>query len=68
MSAVEVGFEDDFWDSRDSVFVNGFSVSNSLCSLKMSASVIELGILDDFWDTKGSLSSMFSQSPVLYVH
>jgi len=48
VSAVEVGFEDDFWDSRDSVFVNDFSVSNSLCALKMSVSVIELGILDDF--------------------
>ena len=23
-SAVELGFEDDFWDSRNSVFVNGF--------------------------------------------
>jgi hypothetical protein len=23
-SAVELGFEDDFWGSRDSVFVNGF--------------------------------------------
>jgi hypothetical protein len=48
-SAVELGFEDDFWDSRDSVFVNYFSVRSSLCALKMSASAVELGFLDDFW-------------------
>jgi hypothetical protein len=24
-SAVEMGYEDDFWDSRDSVFINGFN-------------------------------------------
>jgi len=47
-SAVELGFEDDFWDTRDSVFVNGFSVSSSLCAQKMSASAVELGFLDDF--------------------
>ena len=48
MSAVELGFEDDFWDSRDSVFINGLSVSSSLFAQKMSASAIELGFLDDF--------------------
>ena len=31
-SAVELGFKDDFWDSRDSIFVNGFSVNRSLCA------------------------------------
>ena len=46
--AVELGFEDDFWDTRDSVFVNGLSVSSSLFVPKMSASVVELGFLDDF--------------------
>jgi hypothetical protein len=48
MSAVELGFEDDFWDSRDSVFINGLSVSSSLFAQKMSASAIELGFLDYF--------------------
>jgi len=31
-SGVEVGFEDYFWDSRESVFINGFTVRNSLCA------------------------------------
>jgi hypothetical protein len=48
-STVEVGFGDDFWDNMDSVFVNGFSVSSSLCAQKMSTSAVELGLLDDFW-------------------
>ena len=48
-SAVELGFEDDFSDNRDSVFVNSFSVTSSLCAQKVSASVVELGFLDDFW-------------------
>ena len=47
-SAVELGFEDDFWVSRDSVFINGLSVRSSLFAQKMSASAIELGFLDDF--------------------
>jgi hypothetical protein len=42
-SAVELGFEDEFWDTRDSVFVYGLSVSSSLFAQKMSASVVELG-------------------------
>jgi hypothetical protein len=46
--AVELGFEDDFWDSRDSVFINGLSVRNILFAQKMSASDVELGFLDDF--------------------
>ena len=45
---VELGFEDDFWDSRDSVFVNYFSVSSSLFAQNMSASAVELGFFDDF--------------------
>jgi len=43
-----VGFEDDFCDSRDSVFVNGFSVSSSIYALKMSATAVELGFFVDF--------------------
>ena len=48
-SAIEVGVEDDFWDTKDSVFVKGFSVSRSLSGEKMSASAVELSFLDDFW-------------------
>jgi len=44
-SAVELGFEDDFWDSRDLVFINGLSVRSSLFAQKMSASAVELGPL-----------------------
>jgi len=47
-SAVEMGYEDDFWDSRDSVFINGLSVRSILFAQKMSASAVELGFLDDF--------------------
>jgi ethanolamine utilization microcompartment shell protein EutS len=47
-SAVELGFEDDFWDSKDSVFIDGLSVRSSLFAQKMSASDVELGFLDDF--------------------
>jgi hypothetical protein len=47
-SAVELGFEDDLWDSRDLVFINGLSVRSSLFAQKMSASVVELGFLDNF--------------------
>ena len=42
-SAVELGFEDDFWDDRDSVFIYGLSVRSTLFAQKMSASVVELG-------------------------
>jgi hypothetical protein len=42
-SAVEMGYEDDFWDSRDSVFINGLSVRSILFAQKMSASDVELG-------------------------
>ena len=47
-SAVELGFEDDFWDTRDSVFINGLSVRSSLFAQKISASAVELGFFDDF--------------------
>ena len=47
--AVELGFEDYFWDRWDAVFVNVFSVSSSLCALKMSASGAVVGFLDYFW-------------------
>jgi hypothetical protein len=48
-SAVELGFEDDYWDSRDSIFINGLSIISILFPQKMSASAVELGFLDDFW-------------------
>ena len=48
-SAVELGFEDDFWDCRVSVFINGLSVRSILFAQKMSTSHVELGFLDDFW-------------------
>ena len=47
-SVVERVFEDDFWDSRDSVFIKGLSVRSSLFAQKMSASAVELGFLDHF--------------------
>jgi hypothetical protein len=66
-SAVELGFEDDFWDSRDSVFVNTFSVTSSLCAQKMSASAVELGFLDDFWVPGSKFLSTVSDAAVVYV-
>jgi len=48
-SAVELVFEDDFGNSRYSVFVNCFRAISSVCALKMTASAVELGLLDDFW-------------------
>jgi len=47
-SGIELGFEDEFWDNRGSVFINGLSVRSSLFAQKMSASTVELGFLDDF--------------------
>jgi hypothetical protein len=47
-SAVELGFEDDFWDNWDSVFNNGLYVRSSLFAQKMSASAVQLGFFDDF--------------------
>jgi hypothetical protein len=43
-----MGFEDDFWESRDEVFINCLSVRCSLFAQKMSASAVELGFLDEF--------------------
>ena len=48
-SAVKLGFEDDFWDNRDSVFIKGLSVRSSLFAQKMSASAVQLGFFDDFF-------------------
>jgi hypothetical protein len=47
-SAVELGFENEFRDTRDLVFINGLSVSSSLFAHKMSASAVELGFLVEF--------------------
>ena len=47
-SAVVLRFEDELWDTRDSVFVNGLSVSSSIFAQKMSVSAVELGFFDDF--------------------
>jgi hypothetical protein len=66
-SAVELGFEDDFSDSRDSVFINTFSVTSSLCAQKMSASAVELGFLDDFWVPGSWFSSTVYEAAVVYV-
>ena len=66
-SAVELGFEDDFWEGRDSVFINGLSVRSSLFAQKMSASAVELGFLDDFWVPGTSFSSMVSEAAVVCV-
>ena len=65
-SAVELGL-DDFWDGRDSVFINGLSVSSSLFAQKMSASDVELGFLDDFWVPGTSFSSTISEAAVVCV-
>jgi hypothetical protein len=48
VSAVELRFEGDFWDTRDSIFVNGLSVRSCLFAWKMSASAVQLGFLDEF--------------------
>jgi hypothetical protein len=50
-SAVERVFEDDFWDSRDLVFIKGLYVRSSVFAQKMSASAVELGFFDDFLGT-----------------
>ena len=47
-SVGELGFEDDFSDNRESVFVNGFSVTSSLCVQKTSLSAVQIGFMDDF--------------------
>jgi hypothetical protein len=55
-------------DSRDSVFVNGFSVRSSICPLKISASTVELVFLGDLLVRKESVSSTVFESAVVYVH
>jgi len=67
-SAIEPGFEDDFSDSRESVFVYSFSVTSSLCAQKMSASAVELGFLDDFWVPGSKFLSTVSKPAEVYVH
>ena len=54
-SAIELGFDDDYWDSRDSIFSNGLSVRSSSFKQKMSASAVELCFEDDFWDSRDSV-------------
>jgi hypothetical protein len=66
-SSVELGFEDDFWDGRDSFFVNGLSLRSSLFGQKMSASDVHLGFLDDFWVPGTSFSSTISEAAVVCV-
>ena len=55
VSAVELCFEDDFWDGRDSVLINGLSVRSILFAQKTSASDVELG----FWKIFGSQDLFF---------
>ena len=57
---IELRFEDEFWDSRDSVFINGLSIRSILFAQKMSASNVELGFLADFWVPGTSFSSTVS--------
>jgi hypothetical protein len=66
-SAVELGFEDDFWDGRDSVFINGLSVRSIFFAQKMLASDVELGFLDDFWVPGTSFSSTVFEAVVMCV-
>jgi hypothetical protein len=67
VSAVELGFEDEFWDTRDSFFVNDLSVRSSLFVQKMSASAEELGFFDDFWVPGTSFLSTISKPALVYV-
>jgi len=66
-SALELGFEDDFWDGRESVFINGLSVMSILFAQNMSASNVELGFLDDFWVPGTSFSSTLYEAAVVCV-
>jgi hypothetical protein len=66
-STIELRFEDEFWDSRDSVFINGLSVRSILFAQKMSASDVELGFLDNFWVPGTSFSSTVSEAAVVCV-
>ena len=66
-SGVELGFEDDFWNGRDSIFINGLSVMSILFAQNMSASDVELCFLDDFWVLGTSFSSTVSEAAVVCV-
>jgi len=66
-STVELGFEDDFWDDRDTFFVNGLSVRSSRFAQKFSESDVELGFLDDFWIPGTSFSSTVYEAAVVCV-
>jgi ethanolamine utilization microcompartment shell protein EutS len=67
-SDVELGFEDDFSDGRDSIFINGLAVRSILFAQKMSASDVEMGFMDHFWVPGTSFSSTVSEPAVVYVH
>jgi hypothetical protein len=66
-SAVELGLEDDFWDTRDSVFVNGLSVRSSLFAQKMSTSAVELGFLYEFLGPRVLVFDNVSEVIIVYV-
>ena len=66
-SAVELGFKDEFWDTRDSVFVNGLSVRSSLFAQKMSASAVELGFLYKFLGPRVPVFDNVFEAVVVYV-
>jgi hypothetical protein len=66
-STVELGLEDDFWDTRDSVFVNGLSVRSSLFVQKMSASTVEFGFLYKFLGPRVLVFDNVFEAVVVYV-
>jgi hypothetical protein len=66
-SAVELGLEDDFWDTRDSVFVNGLRMRSSLFAQKMSASAVELGFLYEFLGPRVLVFDNVSEAVIVYV-
>jgi len=68
VSAVELRFEDEFWDTTDLVFVNGLSVSSSLFAQKMSASAVELGFFDNFLGPRVIVFVNGFEPAVVYVH
>jgi len=65
-SAVKLGFEDEFWDGRDSVLVNGLPVRSILFAQKTSASDVELDFRR-FLGPRTSFSSTVSEPAVVYV-
>jgi len=60
-----VGFEDDILVGSDSVVVKDFSVSSSLCALKIFVSAIELVSVDDFCIGNDSVLSTIYESVVV---